>query len=81
VYSDGIDVAYGLGDVELLQRFTALAADFPEGERLAWSEFQAMRGRALLGRLQHGGSPEVRAADHAVLQRGRALGMLHWLPG
>jgi tetratricopeptide (TPR) repeat protein len=81
VYSDGIDVAYGLGDVELLQRFTALAADFPEGERLAWSEFQAMRGRALLGRLQHVGSPEVRAADHAVLQRGRALGMLHWLPG
>lgn len=74
-------MAYGLGDVELLQQFTALAADFPEGERLTWSDFQRVRGRALLGRLQHGGTPDVRAADDAALQRGRALGMLHWLSG
>ena len=80
VYADGIDVAYGLGDGELLQRLIALAADYPEGERLAWSEFQAMRGRALLGRLLHGDTPEVRVADDAVLRRGRELGMRHWLP-
>jgi class 3 adenylate cyclase/tetratricopeptide (TPR) repeat protein len=80
VYADGIDVAYELGDAELLQRITALAADYPEGERLAWSDFQAMRGRALLGRLRRGETPEVRAAEDAVLQRGRELGMRHWLP-
>ena len=35
VYADGIDVAYGFGDVELLKRLIALATDYPEGERLA----------------------------------------------
>jgi class 3 adenylate cyclase/tetratricopeptide (TPR) repeat protein len=81
VYADGIDVAYVLGEAELLQLFITLAADFPEGERLAWSEFHAMRGRALLGRLRYGDAPEVRAADAAVQQRGHELGMRHWLLG
>ena len=80
VYADGIDVAYGLSDVELLQRFVALAADFPEGERLAWSDFQAMRGRALLDRLLHGDVPEVREANDIVVKLGRELSMRHWLP-
>jgi hypothetical protein len=80
IYANGIDVAYKLGDVELLQRITTLAAEFPEGERLAWSDFQGMRGRALLGRLRDGATPHVRAAEEAVLKRGRELGMMHWLP-
>jgi class 3 adenylate cyclase/tetratricopeptide (TPR) repeat protein len=80
VYADGIDVAYGLSDVELLQRFVALAADFPEGERLAWSNFHARRGRALLGRLLHGDVPEVREAIDIVVKLGKELSMRHWLP-
>ena len=74
VYADGIDVAYGLRDVALLKQFITLTAEFPEGEQLAWSNFHAMRGRALLGRLLHGDVPEVREANDIVDETGqRAL--------
>jgi len=79
VYADGIDVAYDLGDIEFLQRVIAVAADYPEGEPLAWSDFQSMRGLALLDCLRHGDTPEVQAARGAVLKRGRELGLLHWV--
>jgi hypothetical protein len=79
VYADGIDVAYGLGDVDLLKRLIALTTDYAEGESLAWSNFQALRGRALLGRLLQGDIPEVRKANDAAVKRGRELSMRHWL--
>ncbi len=80
VYADGIDVAYSLRDVALLKQFITLTAEFPEGEQLVWSNFHAMRGRALLGRLLHGDVPEVREANDKVVNLGRELSMGHWIP-
>ncbi|WP_170134961.1 adenylate/guanylate cyclase domain-containing protein [Acuticoccus kandeliae] len=76
VYADGIDVAARLRDAALLARFTALADSYPADERLAWSVFQAERGRALL--LEMEGDAAAPAALAAVNAEARRLALHAW---
>jgi class 3 adenylate cyclase/tetratricopeptide (TPR) repeat protein len=84
VYADAVDVAFELRDTAMLRRSIDLAEAFPPGETVAWSTFHAMRGRALLRRIEEGDTAETRAALGEVKRRGDELAMRHWvaqLPG
>ena len=74
VYVDGMDVAFRLKEAAKLQRYGELLRRFPAGERVVWSEFQALRGQALLRRLEQPALPETDALLQEVQQACLALG-------
>jgi class 3 adenylate cyclase/tetratricopeptide (TPR) repeat protein len=78
VYADGVDVAVDLGDAAMLRRYIDLLRHFPPGERVAWSDFHAFRGQALLRRLEVGATPESEALVREAQDRCSALALHHY---
>ena len=77
VYVDGLDVSFRLKDRTMLQRYSDLLANFPPDEEVAWSRFHALRGRALLGRLEQPGLPGTEALLQEAQQCCLALDAHH----
>ena len=79
VYPFGIDVAYEIQDPAMLGHYIELVANYPKDEQLVWTEFQAMRGRVLLARLERGDTPKVQAAYQAAILRSKELSIRYWI--
>lgn len=78
VYADGITVAWDLRDLAMLRHYVGKAAAYPGDETVAWSEFQALRGRALLFRLEQADAEESQAALADARQMAQSLQFLAW---